>query len=143
MVWDRILSSTPLNREAATVTSGGWENGLRKAKADTYERDGPHPTKKPPNDPSFEDRTGQRFGKFTVLGLVADDPASANARVKSGSLWSVKCDCGTYTARRSKALRKYKGRAPFGPCCVHCERSWEVANGIATINIHTGQVDQP
>lgn len=42
--------------------------------------------------PTFDDLTGRRVGRFTVIGIAWD----FNGR------WVVRCDCGRYSTRRKR-----------------------------------------
>lgn len=57
--------------------------------------------------PWFEDLTGRRVGRFTVIGLAADFKGR----------WVVRCDCGTYSTRRAKAIRNPENGQDR---CEHC-----------------------
>ena len=62
------------------------------------------------------DLTGQRFGRWTVIGL-------AEYRVKSYAYWHCVCDCGTLRAVRGKSLTGDETRS----CgCYRIERIREV-----------------
>ena len=56
---------------------------------------------------SFEDLTGRRIGRFTVLGLSKD----------FGGTWVVRCDCGTYSTRKKKAILNTANEQDR---CEHC-----------------------
>lgn len=56
--------------------------------------------------PSFKNYTGERFGRFTVLGLSAD---------RKGR-WVCRCVCGRYSMRSSSAI----GNAAEDACCDQC-----------------------
>ena len=129
--WDAILASAPLNREAAVVTGQGDESGYRKIQTDRYEQDGPHQLKRVPCTPQFVDLTRQKFGKLTVRGLCAVDTAKGQ-RQKCGTLWAVKCECGTYTAKRRKALQAERAVDDAPLSCTHCTRLFEIKQGRAS-----------
>lgn len=63
-----------------------------------------------------ENLTGQRFGRFTVVGLY-DDP-NRGASSSKPARWVVRCDCGAFEARRAKVLRASTDEAPIK--CEHC-----------------------
>ncbi|WP_084398303.1 hypothetical protein [Henriciella aquimarina] len=105
--WDAVLASSPLNREAATVTSESREeHGFWRENCDQYHQDAPHELMSGERlaarqtAPTFSDLTGQRFNRFVVRGI-----AELQTKQKGNPLWAVRCDCGAYTLRRSKALR--------------------------------------
>lgn len=81
----------PINRTAALVVSKGTHFHPNK-KVQTADQKTPIRTRKVPLN--IENLTGRRRGRFTVLGL---------AEGMKGR-WVVRCDCGTYSLRRSKAI---------------------------------------
>ncbi|WJT09232.1 hypothetical protein [Vibrio harveyi] len=86
----------PVDRVAARVLRGG-ENYTPDKKIQTADQKTPIPTKKTPaNAPQL---TGIRFGRMTVLGFAIVQTG------KKGGSWVVRCDCGTYTLRRTRAIR--------------------------------------
>lgn len=95
--FDRIFSSTPLNKTAGSVTSKGeaYEPNLKEMQPFW---DAPPPTIKPPE--GTHDFTGVTFGRLTVLGYMHRRAAGNGQQV-----WAVRCVCGTYEARRAKAIR--------------------------------------
>lgn len=118
--WSALAASAPLNKEAATVTSQNGEEGtFRRALNDRHLQKTPHA---PRIDRSFlkrpdaEDFTGQRFSHFTVLG-----PAEERAGNQRKLYWSVRCDCGNFTLRTSKSLKKARGENPITIKCGECE----------------------
>lgn len=51
------------------------------------------------------DLKGVKFGRFTVLGWIG------------GGKWQVRCSCGNYAARKTKAIRNPKNN---NDCCELC-----------------------
>ena len=86
----------PVNKTAAIVTSKGFEYVSSKL-IRIKESKNPIKLKKIPDSyflsDSFNDLTGRRRGRLTVLGLSA-----------VGKGWVVRCDCGVYTIRKAKAI---------------------------------------
>ena len=62
------------------------------------------------------DLTGQRFGRLVVLGLGA--VKNQTTRSPQPASWVVRCDCGAFEGRTSKALRKPGD--PNRHMCLHC-----------------------
>lgn len=58
-------------------------------------------------NPSFDDLTGKRVGRFTVMGLAQDFKGS----------WVVRCDCGRYSTRKKKSLTNHEN---VQDRCEHC-----------------------
>lgn len=68
-----------------------------------------------PKDPSFIDFTGLKVGNLSVIGLVKN---SYGIRGK----WLVKCNCGIYEVRTSKAIKNHLNNPQFdNDCCLECE----------------------
>lgn len=130
--WDAVLASTPLNSTAGKVTARGehWvpqtpmPPGLLHWKS-------PPPMKQfvsNPQDNTYSDLKGNRFGRFTVLGILDDDGGGKNR----GARWVCRCDCGDYEAKTTKAIRSVlAGLAPVegsGYRCFFCAQ-WLIAQG--------------
>ena len=81
----------PINATAARVISNGTHFNCNKV-IQEFESDTPHPLKNLPS--KTENLTGKRVGRFTVLGMSRD----------LKKRWVVRCDCGTYSMRRRKAI---------------------------------------
>lgn len=93
-----IHSRVPVNITAARVAQFKGVHFESKKRIKTNDSDFPiairKPLKQDLNNPQFKDLTGVRFGRFLVLGISRD----------FGGNWVVRCDCGKYTTRRSKAI---------------------------------------
>ncbi|MGY6352811.1 hypothetical protein ACXITX_22815 [Vibrio parahaemolyticus] len=92
-----LLHTQPINKNASRVTKCGEHFAPRK-KIETLHKS--VPPKIEPGIPkyvasTFQDLTGRKRGRLTVVGLL------------KGSLkvWVCRCDCGRYTARRAKAIK--------------------------------------
>lgn len=111
--FDRIVSSAPLNKQAGIVTSGGehWEPSKRIVNA--HWEAPPKLKTLPIGVPVL---TGVRFGRFRVSGLLHDDERP-NKGKKAAAMWVVKCDCGNYETRSSKAIRNQQNNED---CCQKC-----------------------
>lgn len=83
---------TPIDGNAAGVLRGG-AHFVSKKKIQTADQETPHATKPLPRD--VPDLRGRVCGWLTVVGLSAD------VRKK----WVVRCVCGMYTLRTTKAIR--------------------------------------
>lgn len=105
-----ILTRKAVNRTAAIVTGKGTHYVPNK-KIQTHDNPLPIAIRKlqPPecDQPNFIDLTGQRVGRFTVLGLALDHKRQ----------WVVRCDCGTYSLRRAKAIKNPDNTQDR---CEHC-----------------------
>jgi len=92
-----ISSRAPINKLAAIVTASGFSY-QPNCKVQVQEYVGPPemvPKYKHPKIDSFKDLTGIKKGRFTVIGLMANEKGK----------WVVRCVCGTYTTRSAKAIK--------------------------------------
>lgn len=106
---------SPVNRQAAAVIGSGNQYKEPEYKAALHSA-GPLPTRSwPVTSRSEDDLTGKRYGRFTVIGLYTETQS-----------WVVRCDCGIYTTRKSKALKSALG----GPnmMCARCDRRERIKN---------------
>jgi len=109
--WDKrdIHSRAPVDKQAARVVFFGGEHWDHKKKITCISQATPLQIKRVrPNEP---DLTGIKFGRFVVLGALAQK-AGANGRA-----WVVRCECGTYETRRAKAIRNPNNALDR---CQHC-----------------------
>jgi hypothetical protein len=120
--WDKVISSSPLNKDAAIARDGGGTSWTpeRALESSFVRSHAPMPMKAPDHTWRIN-LTGTKVGKLTVLG-VADFPAR-----KSGAAWVVRCVCGYYETRKAKTLRDpvYAERA----ACSECEYVAELKAG--------------
>lgn len=99
--WDRVISSTPLNTDAAKARDGGgvhWTPELRQAPGKVRSH-APLPMRPPPKAPSCPNLVGLKVGKLTVIGMAAK-------RTSDGAAWVVRCVCGYYETRKARVLRR-------------------------------------
>lgn len=59
------------------------------------------------NSGDFENLTGKKFARFTVIGLSAEFKGN----------WVVRCSCGKYSCRTKKAINNTKNTQDR---CEHC-----------------------
>jgi hypothetical protein len=104
-----IHARVPVDRLAVRVTRFAGEHWDPDKSVQTKDRVTPLSTI--PVSPGTQDLTGHRFGRFVVFGQYSK---SSDA----GRLWVVRCVCGTYTTRRTKAILN---PANSRDCCAHCE----------------------
>jgi len=71
------------------------------------------PPRMKPVPPCLEDLTDERRGSLVVKGLLDKSELSGGAKAS----WVVRCDCGGWETRSTKALRS--GKEP-NDCCVRC-----------------------
>lgn len=96
MNYDKLRASTPINAQAARVTGGGEQYVSRKI---VTTADSPNPIPTIPTPVQELDLTGIRFGRLTVMGRAC---GAANSK---GAPWAVRCSCGTWSIRRTKAVK--------------------------------------
>lgn len=118
MTFDRILTSTPINRAAGLALSRGigWEP--EKSQGDHVFRSDVRPQCLP--YAGTADLTGQVFGRLTVIGFAGDGSGGMTR-------WYVRCTCGSYERRRGKSLRLNKGSQ--ATMCSACDHLEEVKRG--------------
>lgn len=107
---DDMHARTPVNKTAALVIGSGVHFEPNKR---IQNNDSDTPLRLAPitNDlfscPGFADLTGMKVGRFVVLGKSADFKGS----------WVVRCACGKYSTRRSKAIKNLENTQDR---CEHC-----------------------
>lgn len=116
-IFDRIFASAPLNRTAATVTSEGERYTPAKKVTQNHWTAPPRIARTLPSPgPSFTNLTGTRFGRFVVLGLWEPDrPRGKNAL----PMWVVRCACGDYETRTTRAIRNPANQDDRCQLCRH------------------------
>ncbi|AUR89712.1 hypothetical protein NVP1131O_43 [Vibrio phage 1.131.O._10N.222.49.A8] len=105
----------PINKTAAMVVSGGahWEANV-KGNNGHYDSKNPIPIQKSPDNTNFIDYTGVRVGRLIVIGLAHN--SIAQKKQSTGQAWVCRCDCGNYTIRRSRPIKR-----GIKMCCGECE----------------------
>ena len=108
-VFERVLTSLPVNRAAARVTGRGVHyDPIKKVTQTQYYA--PPPTFRTPSH--VRDLTGVSFGRHRVIGFLETSGGRA-----AGPKWLVRCACGTYEERRSKSIRNPQNTSD---CCQQC-----------------------
>lgn len=114
--FDRIVASTPVNRQAALQMADGDPADFRRALQDHFEECPPMKRIEASKlkDPGFVDYTGRSYGRLVVLGKAKRDSAGPGA-------WVCRCKCGHYCTRKSKSLKvAERGGNSFVPMCGRC-----------------------
>jgi hypothetical protein len=118
----RILASSPVNATAARVTSRSnetWEPNYRPPATKMHWKE-PPATKSPSRETvaavTWDNLTGRKFGRFTVVGWLG----RLNAKQKG--MWLVRCTCGDYEARTSRAIKQPGNTYDRCHDCVYLER---------------------
>ncbi|HEY4356004.1 MAG TPA: hypothetical protein VGN16_09675 [Acidobacteriaceae bacterium] len=114
-IWERLATSTPINRQAvkAVTARGGWEPAKQLKPYGYIRSDAPMVTRPfPVTSDKKDDLTGLKVGRLTVIGMSF---ISAHGK---GASWVVRCLCGWYEVRKAKALRDpaYSKKAMCSEC---------------------------
>lgn len=104
---DDVIKSSPLNITAALVTKQSNEDIINK-KYPALHSENPIKTKK--ISKKYEDITGFKFGRFTVMGLFKH-------KNNVFSTWVCRCICGNYEIRSKKSIKNPEN---FGDRCHEC-----------------------
>lgn len=117
-VFERIATSVPLSAEAARVTSKGtaYVPDLR-APTHILHSAMPLPMLPPPRCENARHIVGRRVGRLTVIGY------SASQNPKKNASWVVRCACGNYETRKSKAIFNPANTKDRCTACRHLESS--------------------
>jgi hypothetical protein len=100
-VFDRLFASAPLDKTAGSVVSAG-ESYTPAVTNPVRFWEAPPPTRRVADaGPEFVDFTGRTIGRLTVIGVL-DQPADSRGVIA----WVVRCVCGIYETRKSKALKR-------------------------------------
>jgi hypothetical protein len=114
-VFDKLLASRPVNQAAARTMGRGVHYEPDKVIAQRH-WSAPPPTipAAQVKDPAgtFVDLSGIKFGRFVVIGYLG------KLNPKKAALWLVRCACGDYESRASKAIRNPENR---GDRCCNCQ----------------------
>lgn len=106
-----LATSAPINADAAKIRDGGGEHYVSRKKFSGDHWTAPQPLRPVPwNCP---DLTGKKLGRLTVVGLLD------GSRHAKGARWLVRCTCGDYESRRSKALTNPKNAGDRCDVCRH------------------------
>lgn len=110
-----IHARRPIDRVASRVTGEGVHYEPEIAIGNTHDSDLPIPTLGIP--PGLDDLTGHRTGRLTVIGYHG---ARHNPRGEViHHRWVLRCDCGRWTVRRSRALKKPRCAEDCCDTCSH------------------------
>lgn len=67
--------------------------------------DAPPKKRKVVKDPNCKNFIGHKHGTFTVVGL--SEKSNQKKKISAGARWIVKCVCGKYELRSTKALKNH------------------------------------
>lgn len=99
--FERIATSSPINRTAAIVTGAKGEQYVPIINTGRKHYEAPPRTVTPPA--GLESLIGSNIGRLVVVGWI-------------GKRWLVRCQCGRYEERRSKSVRTPNIRDRCGEC---------------------------
>lgn len=102
--FDAILASAPANATAARVTSKGTHFTPKMNEANHIAHwDAPPKMRKVDTSTGAPNLVGAKFGRFTVVGCL--DDTNGASRKEIPIKWVVRCACGDYEVRTSRAVR--------------------------------------
>lgn len=110
-VWDRIATSQPVDKAAATAVSQSGVHYVHTPAITQWDA----PPEMRPIPENAPDLIGVKFGRLTVIGLHAGMNSS------NGATWVVRCVCGTYEPRKAKAIRNPKNSKDACHSCRNVE----------------------
>ena len=90
------VAGRPVDKTAALVTQPGKGYVPNKKILQRHWESPPKPLSSPP--PDIKNLVGMKFGFFTVFAYYESHWKNG------GSVWLVRCNCGHYETRRSKAV---------------------------------------
>lgn len=111
--YERLAGLRPANRTTAIVAGARGTHWNEQANFGQLHSDVPISTYACPD--WAEDLTGRKFGRLTVIGFRCGNEFK-------GALWVVRCVCGAYETRRSKAISKAINSEICTACCKACAR---------------------
>jgi hypothetical protein len=112
--WDKLPAhSRAINRNAANAIKGGCGHDVTMKPAEHHQAwDTPPKMCAPPADaPNY---VGRVLDRLTVIGWLAEP-----SQRKNSARWVVRCSCGQYEARKSRAFNQAVERQAM---CRRCER---------------------
>lgn len=122
MNWDRVITSSPINADAAKAASGGGEQPREFKSSSSLTSRTPLPMLA--SITSGIDYTGHKRGRLTVVGLLDKRKAGVSGE---GGRWVVRCACGLYEVRRAAFLL----RGDEADCmCSVCRNRRRMLNGF-------------
>jgi len=106
-----LATAAPINADAAKARDGGGVHYEPTKRPGGDHWTAPPPTRRVPWN--CADLTGTKIGRLTVVGLLDSRSHDKGAR------WLVRCSCGDYEARRSKALKNPNNAGDRCDLCRH------------------------
>lgn len=113
-----IYARKPVDRTASRVTSTGEHYEPEVSKANAYDSDLPIVVLVTPYH--IDNLVGKRTGRLTVIGYHGARINSAGEVIHHR--WVVRCDCGRWTVRRSRAIKSPKVADDCCDTCAHFRR---------------------
>ena len=104
--------ATPINKQAAISIQSGVEYVCPRKK---MSKESPVPFRIKTTPDRAQELTGVRFGRLTVLGFA----------MFFKGMWCVRCDCGTYALRKSRAVTNPKNK---NDRCEECRHLAQIQN---------------
>lgn len=126
-VFDKVLASRPVNKNAARILSSGTHYEPKQTTHQRHSR-APFPMRPVTDvmraDPCFADLTGSKFGQLLVVGLL--DKGAIGQSKNATSQWVVRCVCSSYETRSKKALLAME---PSDMKCFWCRKTDWIRSG--------------
>ena len=119
--FDKILTSTPINKQAAVVAGGKGQHWEPEVKITQAHWDAPPKCKKRPDDQI--DKSGTTFGRLTVISYFG-------AKSDGSSQWLVRCSCGAYETRTGKAV---ENKNNCDDACVKCRSALAIKKRYSVV----------
>jgi len=119
---DRIVTSTPISKSAATVTSRGYSYTptINNCPETIWDENPLIDLPTLPRDSHITNIRNLRRGNLVIIGYWR----SVKGR---GSQWIARCDCGRHVARYGKAFRTKLPEQWDG--CPYCQKERRVVEG--------------
>lgn len=114
--YDRIITSAPLDRQAAVIGAADGEGGEQELAptkaAGRVQWDAPPPCEPLPS--GVVDLSGMVVGRLKVLRFLGRGSGSG----ADANRWLVRCSCGAYESRRNKPILQPQVEDMCGRCHV-------------------------
>lgn len=113
MAFDDLFAMIPINRLAGAVTSESSNRYESCKRVTATESETPMPLRRidsqTRNSGNFDNLTGIKFGRLTVVGMHLN----LNGR------WVCRCTCGRYVVRRKKSILNPENSGDRCSLCQH------------------------
>ena len=118
--FDALATSAPVNRDAAVARDGSGDNYEPKV-TQPARLHWDAPPRLMPLPKEAENLAGRKMGRLTVIGYFGSHHKDR------GSRWVVRCLCGGYEVRTSKAIRNPANKLD---CCWKCHHLADIQKSV-------------